>query len=110
MSFELVSEVDGFESRRGSDGVTVEVCEVREVVMRKSITAYESPNEAFTTKGVLTFLYNGALQIKSLSNPKKFLCMSDGVVRNEIPGAGSNREQRWVYYGPYEVTTAFDGA
>lgn len=110
MSFELVSENDSYETRTGSDGESIQVREFREVVLTKSITAYETPNEAFTAKGVLTFLYNGALQIKSLSNPKKFLCTTDGIFREDIPGAGAKRNQVWVYYSPWETTTEFDGA
>ena len=110
MSFELVSEIDNFETRTGSDGVSIEVREYRLVELQKTITAYETPNEAFTTKGVLTFLYNGSLQVKSLSNPKKYVCTTDGIVREEIPGAGSKRVQTWIYYSPWAVTTLFDGA
>lgn len=110
MSYELVSERDGYETRTGSNGTSIEVREVREVVLTKSVTAYEKPDEAFTTKGVLTFRYNGALQVKSLSNPKKFLCIQDEIQREEIPGAGAKRNQVWIYYSEWAVTTAFDGA
>lgn len=110
MSFELVSETDAYETRTGENGTSIQVREFREVVLTKTITAYETPNEAFTTKGVLTFLYNGSWKSKSLSNPKKFLCTTDAIVRDEIPGAGAKRQQVWVYYSPWATTTAFNGA
>lgn len=107
MSFELASEIDAYETRTGSDGDTIEVREFRQVELTKTVTSYEKPDEAFTTKGVLTFLYNGALQVKSLSNPKKFLCTQDAIVRDEIPGNGAKRQQTWVYYSAWATTTAF---
>lgn len=109
MSYELVSEADNFETRTASNGTSIEVREFREVQLMKFITSYERPDEAFTTKGVLTYLYNGELQIKSLSNPKKFVCTSDVIQREEIPGAGAKRMQVWVYYSPWAVTTLFNG-
>lgn len=110
MSFELVSEIDTIETATASDGVGQVAREFKQVDLFRFITSYEMPSEVNTTKGVLTFLYNGALQIKSLSNPKKFLCTVDGVVREEVPGAGAKRVQTWIHYGDWAATTAFSGA
>lgn len=110
MSWELVSQEDSYETRQAADGIAIEKREFRQVVRKMSITAYQNGSEIGNTTGVLTFVWGGTTHTKSLSNPKKYLCVLDGMDRKDIPGNGGERVQRWVYYSPWEETTEFDPA
>lgn len=108
MSYELVSQQETDQFRTAADGVGVEKREVKRIVRKKSITAWEEPNENGTTSGILTFSWGGTTHIKSLSNPKVFYCEEDTLNRQEIPGKGGDRVQSWVYMSPWSAYAGFD--
>jgi hypothetical protein len=108
MSWELVSQHETDQFRTAADGVGVEKREVKRIVRKKSITAWEEPNENGTTSGILTFSWGGTSHAKSLSSPKVFYCEEDTLNRAEIPGKGGDRVQSWVYMSPWESYAGFD--
>jgi hypothetical protein len=110
MSYELVSQDETDQFRTAADGVGVEKREVKRIVRKKSITAWEEPNQNGTTTGVLTFLWGGLTHIKSLSSPKVFYCEQDTLNRSDIPGKGGERVQSWVYMSPWSAYSGFNPA
>ena len=103
-----MNERDTYEFRTGADGVGVERREVREVVIKETVGDYPTAREFGTLSGILTFVWNGRTQIKSLSGGKKFYCSDEAINRLEIPGNGGEVVRTWVYYGPWASFTGFD--
>jgi len=101
MSWQLVSQRDGLETRETSAGV-LQKRVVREVVREKAVTAYENTTEAGTEAGLLSFKWTNSSHTKSLTGANQYLCIADEIGRMEIPGNGGKRVQVWVNYGAWE--------
>lgn len=108
MSWQLVSQNETDQFRTAADGLGVEKREVKRIVRKKSITAWETPNQNGTTSGVLSFNWGGTTHTKSLSGSKVFYCEEDTLNRAEIPGNGGDRVQSWVYMSPWSAYDGFD--
>lgn len=110
MSWYLDSVSDTLEVREDSATGTIQTREHRTVTLfQKDHHGAQFNSECGDVRGAISWTVGTATFTKSLSNPKKYVCVSDALVDVVQETSYSRRVQIWEHFSAWETTTDFEG-